>query len=414
MSESREVMEQKIVVIGAGAAGLMAAGQAARRGRSVLMIDKNDRPARKVMITGKGRCNVTNDCDNETFLKNIRSNPRFLYSSIAGFSTADTMEFFENLGVRLKTERGNRVFPVSDRAADIVDALSAFAKSAGARYQKGRVEKILSGAEGVEAVVLADGETIACTDVIVATGGESYPGTGSTGDGYRLARMLGHEVTRIRPSLIPIETEDSFCKEMQGLSLRNVTLTVTKGKKKIFSELGEMLFTHFGVSGPLVLSASSHMDDEIMGEYVLHIDLKPGLSPEQLDARLLRDFEKYKNKDFLNALGDLLPRKMIPVMVRRSDIEGTSKVHQITRQQRRNLVERVKDFTIIPKAFRPINEAIVTAGGVSVKQVDPKTMESKLCRGLYFAGEVLDLDAYTGGFNLQIAFSTGFAAGTHV
>lgn len=407
-------MEQKIVVIGAGAAGLMAAGQAARRGRSVLMIDKNDRPARKVMITGKGRCNVTNDCDNETFLKNIRSNPRFLYSAIAGFSTADTMEFFENLGVRLKTERGNRVFPVSDRAADIVDALSAFAKSAGARYQKGRVEKILSGAEGVEAVVLADGETIACTDVIVATGGESYPGTGSTGDGYRLARMLGHEVTRIRPSLIPIETEDSFCKEMQGLSLRNVTLTVTKGKKKIFSELGEMLFTHFGVSGPLVLSASSHMDDEIMGEYVLHIDLKPGLSPEQLDARLLRDFEKYKNKDFLNALGDLLPRKMIPVMVRRSDIEGTSKVHQITRQQRRNLVERVKDFTIIPKAFRPINEAIVTAGGVSVKQVDPKTMESKLCRGLYFAGEVLDLDAYTGGFNLQIAFSTGFAAGTHV
>ena len=407
-------MEQKIVVIGAGAAGLMAAGQAARRGRSVLMIDKNDRPARKVMITGKGRCNVTNDCDNETFLKNIRSNPRFLYSAIAGFSTADTMEFFENLGVRLKTERGNRVFPVSDRAADIVDALSAFAKSAGARYQKGRVEKILSGAEGVEAVVLADGETIACTDVIVATGGESYPGTGSTGDGYRLARMLGHEVTRIRPSLIPIETEDSFCKEMQGLSLRNVTLTVTKGKKKIFSELGEMLFTHFGVSGPLVLSASSHMDDEIMGEYVLHIDLKPGLSPEQLDARLLRDFEKYKNKDFLNALGDLLPRKMIPVMVRRSGIEGTSKVHQITRQQRRNLVERVKDFTIIPKAFRPNNEAIVTAGGVSVKQVDPKTMESKLCRGLYFAGEVLDLDAYTGGFNLQIAFSTGFAAGTHV
>lgn len=407
-------MEQKIVVIGAGAAGLMAAGQAARRGRPVLMIDKNDRPARKVMITGKGRCNVTNDCDNETFLKNIRSNPRFLYSAIAGFSTADTMEFFENLGVRLKTERGNRVFPVSDRAADIVDALSAFAKSAGARYQKGRVEKILSGAEGVEAVVLADGETIACTDVIVATGGESYPGTGSTGDGYRLARMLGHEVTRIRPSLIPIETEDSFCKEMQGLSLRNVTLTVTKGKKKIFSELGEMLFTHFGVSGPLVLSASSHMDDEIMGEYVLHIDLKPGLSPEQLDARLLRDFEKYKNKDFLNALGDLLPRKMIPVMVRRSDIEGTSKVHQITRQQRRNLVELVKDFTIIPKAFRPINEAIVTAGGVSVKQVDPKTMESKLCRGLYFAGEVLDLDAYTGGFNLQIAFSTGFAAGTHV
>ena len=407
-------MEQKIVVIGAGAAGLMAAGQAARRGRSVLMIDKNDRPARKVMITGKGRCNVTNDCDNETFLKNIRSNPRFLYSAIAGFSTADTMEFFENLGVRLKTERGNRVFPVSDRAADIVDALSTFAKSAGARYQKGRVEKILSGTEGVEAVVLADGETIACTDVIVATGGESYPGTGSTGDGYRLARMLGHEVTRIRPSLIPIETEDSFCKEMQGLSLRNVTLTVTKGKKKMFSELGEMLFTHFGVSGPLVLSASSHMDDEIMGEYVLHIDLKPGLSPEQLDARLLRDFEKYKNKDFLNALGDLLPRKMIPVMVRRSGIEGTSKVHQITRQQRRNLVERVKDFTIIPKAFRPINEAIVTAGGVSVKQVDPKTMESKLCRGLYFAGEVLDLDAYTGGFNLQIAFSTGFAAGTHV
>ncbi len=407
-------MEQKIVVIGAGAAGLMAAGQAARRGRSVLMIDKNDRPARKVMITGKGRCNVTNDCDNETFLKNIRSNPRFLYSAIAGFSTADTMEFFENLGVRLKTERGNRVFPVSDRAADIVDALSTFAKSAGARYQKGRVEKILSGTEGVEAVVLAEGETIACTDVIVATGGESYPGTGSTGDGYRLARMLGHEVTRIRPSLIPIETEDSFCKEMQGLSLRNVTLTVTKGKKKMFSELGEMLFTHFGVSGPLVLSASSHMDDEIMGEYVLHIDLKPGLSPEQLDARLLRDFEKYKNKDFLNALGDLLPRKMIPVMVRRSGIEGTSKVHQITRQQRRNLVERVKDFTIIPKAFRPINEAIVTAGGVSVKQVDPKTMESKLCRGLYFAGEVLDLDAYTGGFNLQIAFSTGFAAGTHV
>ncbi|MBC8570080.1 BaiN/RdsA family NAD(P)/FAD-dependent oxidoreductase [Zongyangia hominis] len=407
-------MKQKVVVIGAGAAGLMAAGQAAMRGKDVLLIDKNARPARKVMITGKGRCNVTNDCDNETFLKNVRSNPRFLYSAIAGFSTADTMAFFEGRGVPLKTERGGRVFPVSDSAADIVDALSSFASDAGVPYRTGRVARIQAGEDGVEGVVLEDGERIPCTDVILATGGQSYPGTGSSGDGYKLSKMLGHTVARIRPSLIPIETKEEFCKEMQGLSLKNVTLSVTKGKKKVYSELGEMLFTHFGVSGPLVLSASSHIDDEKMDEYRLHIDLKPGLSPEQLDARLLRDFEKYKNKDFFNSLGDLLPRKMIPVVVRLSGVEGTRKVHQITREERRGLVELIKGFAITPKAFRPLNEAIVTAGGVSVREVDPKSMQSKLCRGLYFAGEVLDLDAYTGGFNLQIAFSTGFAAGTHV
>ena len=331
------------------------------------------------------------------------------------------MAFFEELGVKTKVERGGRVFPVSDHSSDVIRALERELCLLGVKINfNAEVKRLLiterkdGAGQTVSGLLTSSGGEKRYDSVIVATGGLSYPSTGSTGDGYRFAGECGHKVTELYPSLVPMEVKEWYAGELMGLSLRNVEIQITDGKKKLYQEFGEMLFTHFGVSGPLVLSASSHMDDEIMGEYVLHIDLKPGLSPEQLDARLLRDFEKYKNKDFLNALGDLLPRKMIPVMVRRSDIEGTSKVHQITRQQRRNLVERVKDFTIIPKAFRPINEAIVTAGGVSVKQVDPKTMESKLCRGLYFAGEVLDLDAYTGGFNLQIAFSTGFAAGTHV
>ncbi|MDL2233145.1 NAD(P)/FAD-dependent oxidoreductase [Ruminococcaceae bacterium OttesenSCG-928-L11] len=403
-----------VIVIGGGAAGLLCAGYAAQKGKRVALLEKKDRPGRKLLITGKGRCNVCNRCTEEEFISSVRNNNRFLYSAYNAFDAQATMDFFESRGVPLKTERGNRVFPVSDRAADIVEALTAFAKDSGAVLEQAECLSLLLENGEIRGVATDKGEYHA-PSVVVATGGKSYPLTGSTGDGYRFAQEAGHTVTSLRPSLIPIVANEKWCSDLMGLSLKNVTLSLhQKGKKKpVFSELGEMLFTHFGISGPLVLSASAHMTGNI-GDYTIAIDLKPGLSPEKLDARLLRDFGENTNRDFINALGDLLPRKLIPVAIKLSGIEFEKKVHQITKAQRQAFAALLKGLVITPKGFRPIEEAVVTAGGVKVSEVNPKTMESKLVKGLYFAGEVLDLDAYTGGFNLQIAFSTGYLAAMHV
>ena len=399
-----------IAVIGGGAAGLMAAGFAAQNGASVLLFETNAKVGRKIYITGKGRCNVTNNCDVPQVLANVPVNPRFLYSALGQFSPQDVMAFFEAHGVPLKTERGNRVFPVSDRAVDIVDALFAFVKKQGVQILFHSVQQILTENGAVQGVV-ADGKTYAADRVIVATGGASYPATGSTGDGYRFARALGHTVVSPRPSLVPLTEKGDVCQEMMGLSLKNVQVTAYENDKKIFEDFGEMLFTHFGVSGPLILSTSAHMRHFGSREYRLAIDLKPALDEKTLDKRLLGDFEKHKNSDFINALGDLLPRKMIPVVVRLSGIDPHGKVHSVTRAQRQSLVRLLKAFPVALSGARPISEAIVTTGGVSVKEVNPKTMESKKVQGLYFAGEVLDVDAYTGGFNLQIARATGRLAG---
>lgn len=411
------------LIIGAGAAGLMAGIQAARHGRRVLILEKMDRPGRKLLITGKGRCNVTNCCTVEEFMGNVLTNRRFLYSCLNALNPYEVMGFFEECGIPLKVERGERVFPVSDHASDIVDALVQQAKDSGCRITQACAHSLLleadeEGRSRVCGVVTEDGQEIRSDAVIVATGGKSYPITGSTGDGYRLARQAGHQVTPLRPSLIPIVCEEKLCRDMMGLSLKNVTLTVvdTASGKEVFSELGEMLFTHFGVSGPLVLSASCHMQpdkDGSLGRYRLYIDWKPALSEQQLDARILRDFEQFINKDFINSLGLLLPKKSIQIIAGLSGIPFETKINQITKAQRTALIQVMKAMLLTPKAFRPIEEAIVTAGGVDVAQVNPKTMESKLVDGLYFAGEVLDVDGYTGGFNLQIAFSTGFAAGTY-
>lgn len=402
-----------VLVIGAGAAGLMAAGQAAALGKSVLLLEKNERPARKVMITGKGRCNVTNNCDETAFIAQVKTNGRFLYSAVSAFPPRDTITFFEEQGLKLKTERGNRVFPVSDKAVDVVDCLVRYVKEQGVHLVTGTAKSLMIENQAVYGVVLEDGSKIEASSVVVATGGLSYPLTGSTGDGYRLARQAGHTIIEPTPSLVPIVMQEGWCKDVMGLSLKNVTLTVReKGKNKpAFSELGEMLFTHFGVSGPLVLSASSLMDARRITDYTLSIDLKPGLSEEQLDKRLQRDFSINLNKDFINSLGDLLPKKLIPVIVYLCGIAPDTKVNQLTREMRKALVDTIKSVQLSPKEFRPIEEAVITSGGVKVTEVNPKSMQSKLCEGLYFAGEVIDVDAFTGGYNLQIAFSTGVLAG---
>lgn len=401
-----------LIVIGGGAAGLIAGGTAAKEGARVLLIERNSRMARKVMITGKGRCNLTNDCSEETFLQNVCSNKKFLLGPIHRFPPKKTMELIEGLGVPLKVERGNRVFPVSDKAVDIVDALVAFAKKSGVAFLQKRVTQLEISDGSVRGVRDENGNVFEASRVIVATGGKSYPLTGSSGDGYALAAQAGHTIIPPRPSLIPIETQEQWCRDCMGLSLKNVTLTLwEKGKRKpLYSELGEMLFTHFGVSGPLVLTASTYLKKDL-SSYFMEIDLKPALDGHQLEQRVLRDFEANQNKDFFNALSQLLPRKIIPSIVRLSQISPDTKVHQITKEQREKLIQTIKHLTLHPKGLLPIEEAIVTAGGVSVKEVVPQTMESRLCHGLYFAGEVLDLDGRTGGFNLQIAFSTGFVAG---
>lgn len=405
--------EQNVIVVGAGAAGLIAAGAALQHHKKVTLIEKNARPARKVMITGKGRCNVTNACTNDTFMQAVVSNPRFLYSALQRLSPYDTMNLLEHtLGVPLKTERGNRVFPVSDKAVDIVDALVSYA--AGANQRMNTVcTGILKQGSHVIGVELQDGERLLGSSVIVTTGGLSYPATGSTGDGYDWAVKLGHTIIPTGPSLVPVESDVSICRDLMGLSLKNVRLSIfnTQTKKCIFSEIGEMLFTHFGLSGPLILSASAHMRPMKPDRYEAVIDLKPGLNEQQLDARLLRDFQDNVQRTFHNSLGKLLPRALIPVIVRFSGIPKDTRIPQITKVQRHKLLQCIKQFTLPIKGFRPVEEAVVTAGGIAVQEIDPKTMESKYIKGLYFAGEILDLDAYTGGFNLQIAFSTGYAAG---
>ena len=399
-----------IAVIGGGPAGLMAAGLAAEAGASVTLFEKNPKVGRKLAITGKGRCNVTNNCDVQTVLANVPVNPRFLYSALGRFSPADTMAFFENLGVPLKTERGGRVFPVSDKAIDVVDALFFWVKRAGVTIVNEPVEDILTR-DGRVTGVFAGNHDHKADRVILATGGASYPLTGSTGDGYRFAKALGHTIVPPRPSLVPLVEDGTVCQSLMGLSLRNVAITVLENDKTIYQDFGEMLFTHFGLSGPLILSASAHMRHFGSKNYRIEIDLKPALDEKTLDKRVLGDFEKHKNSDFVNALGELLPRKLIPAVIEAAGIDPRVKVHSITKAERASLVRVLKHFPIRISGARPIAEAIVTTGGVSVKQVDPKTMASKVTPGLYFAGEILDVDAYTGGFNLQIAWATGRLAG---
>ena len=398
-----------IAVIGAGAAGLIAAGTAASLGADVLLFETNPKVGRKIYITGKGRCNVTNNCEVTNILANIPVNPRFLYSALGKFNAQDVMSFFESLGVPLKTERGNRVFPVSDKASDIVDALFSYVKKQGVKIVFQTVNDILEHKNGF--LVKTTDKQFIVDRVIITTGGASYPNTGSTGDGYRFAKNFSHSIVSPRPSLVPLVEKGDTCQKLMGLSLKNVRLTAFENNKKIFEDFGEMLFTHFGVSGPLVLSASAHMRHFGSKEYKLLIDLKPALDEKTLDKRLLNDFEKYKNSDFINALGELLPRKLIPVIIEHAKINPHTKVHSITKTQRATLCKLIKAFPIDISGARPIYEAIVTTGGVSVKEINPKTMESKKKTGLYFAGEVIDVDAYTGGFNLQIAWSTGKLAG---
>lgn len=402
-------MDADVIIIGGGAAGALAGIYCGMWGKKTLIFEPNGKIGKKLAITGKGRCNVTNNCSNDELMKNIPVNPRFLYSAFSQYSTEDVMNFFENAGVPLKTERGNRVFPQSDKASDIVSALERELKNNNVKIIKESVTRLLID-DGVCVGVEAGGKEYSSYSVLIATGGKSYPATGSTGDGYKLAEQTGHTVTKLKPSLVPIVCEEKYCSDMMGLSLRNVTLSLYDNDKKIFSELGEMLFTHFGVSGPLVLSASSHIAQMEKGRYKMYIDLKPGLSEQQLDARILRDFGDNINRIFGNSLSKLLPAKLVPVAVRLSGIEGERKVNQITREERMAFVRLLKKFPLTVKDFRPIEEAIVTSGGVNIREINPKTMASKLVDGLFFAGEVIDVDAYTGGFNLQIAFSTAYCA----
>ena len=404
-------MSKKVVVIGAGAAGLLCSAKAAERGFDVILVEKMQRPGRKLMITGKGRCNVTNAAfELEDLISNVPTNPRFLYSAFSSFMPYDTMALFEELGVPLKIERGNRVFPVSDKAVDIVDALVHYAKSNGVKLVNGRAAAFERIENRITAVILEDKTRINCDSVVLCTGGRSYPLTGSTGDGYALARSVGHTVTKIKPSLVPLVSDDAFIPDLQGLSLKNIELSLFENGKKIYADFGEMLFTHFGLSGPVVLSASSHIRNMQGANYYVSLDLKPALDEKTLDNRLLRDFSEQINKDFINSLSKLLPKKIIPVIVLRSGIKPDEKVNQITREQRLGLVRLIKGFTVNISGFRPVEEAIVTSGGVEVKEIDPKTMRSRLVENLSFAGEIIDVDAYTGGFNLQIAFSTASLA----
>lgn len=398
------------IVIGGGPAGMFAAITAARRGQKVLLLEKNGRLGKKLLITGKGRCNVTNNCDNQTVLNNTPRNGRFLYSALDGCSTQDVMAFFEGLGCPLKTERGERVFPVSDRSQSVLEALQKGMKQAGVTIKTARVKGIVTE-NGTVTGVQTETETIEASWVILATGGLSYPATGSTGDGFAIAQALGHTVTPCEGSLVPLETAGEDCQAMQGLSLRNVAVKLINAKGKVlFKDFGELLFTHFGVSGPTVLSASAHLK----GSCSLVLDLKPALEAAKLEARILRDLETYKNRTMENALTDLLPSSMIPVVLRRIGVDGALQANSFTKENRRALIDTLKSFTIEITGKRPVEEAIITSGGIKVSEIDPKTMASKKLTGLYFAGEIIDCDAYTGGFNLQIAWATAHAAGIAV
>lgn len=401
-------MTHDLIVVGGGPAGMFAAITAARNGAKVLLLEKNDRLGKKLLITGKGRCNVTNDCPAEEVLRNTPRNGRFLYSAMTAFPPESTKQFFENQGCPLKTERGNRVFPQSDRSASILDSLKKALTDQGVTVKTGRVRQILT-LEGAVSGVRTDGDEYTAPSVILATGGTSYPATGSTGDGYAMAQKLGHRVIPAQGSLVPLETAGEDCRRMQGLSLRNVGVRLLDARGKVlYRDFGELLFTHFGVSGPTVLSASCHLKGE---GCCLVIDLKPALEEGKLDARILRDLELYQNRTMENALTDLLPRSMIPVVLDRLEIDPAMQANSLTKEKRRALVGLLKAFRVEITGKRPVAEAIITSGGVKVSEIDPKTMESKLVPGLFFAGEVIDCDAYTGGFNLQIAWATAFAAG---
>lgn len=406
---------RRIIIIGAGASGLIAGAQAAKRGLDVTIVERNSRPARKVMITGKGRCNVTNACfDINELISNVVRNPRFMYSAFSSFMPYDTMALLQDMGVETKIERGNRVFPVSDKAVDIVDALVKNAKQSGVKFVQGCVTSFNTENGVIKSVNLENADIIEGDAFAICTGGKSYASTGSDGIGYELAKSVGHTVTPLKPSLVSLVASNGFIPDLQGLSLRNISIKLLDGEKEIYSDFGEMLFTHYGVSGPVILSASAHMQSPKEHNYKIVIDLKPALDYAALDKRIQRDFSEFANRDFINSLEKLLPNKLIPVMVKRSAIPPSLKVNQITKEQRQSLVELFKNFTVDITDFRPINEAIVTSGGVDVKEINPKTMQSKLVDNLYFAGEVIDVDAYTGGFNLQIAFSTGFLCGNNI
>ena len=404
-------MTYDVIVIGGGPAGMFAAITAAKQGRSVLLLERNDRLGKKLLITGKGRCNVTNNCTQEEILQNVPRNGRFLYSAMTAFPPKSIMDFLENAGCELKTERGNRVFPVSDKAQSVLDALKNEMKRAGVVVRTGRVKEIRME-NGAVCGVATDRESFDSTAVILATGGVSYPTTGSTGDGYTMAKTLGHTVVEPQGSLVPLETAGNDCQDMQGLALRNVAVKLLNAKGKVlYKDFGELLFTHFGVSGPTVLSASCHLKGECCK---LVIDLKPALEENKLNDRILRDLEMYQNRAMENALTDLLPRSMIPVVLRRLEIDPQMQANSLTKQKRRALVELLKGFTVEITGKRPVAEAIITSGGIKTGEIDPKTMESKIVPGLYFAGEIIDCDAYTGGFNLQIAWATAYAAGLSV
>ena len=408
---------KQVIVVGAGPAGLLAAATAANAGATVQLIERNDLPAKKLRITGKGRCNVTNNCNAlDELIANVPVNGRFLFGAFSRFLPSDLMDLFEALGVPLKVERGNRVFPESDNAHEIADALVRYCRKNQVGFLHGRATKLLVENERAAGVILEDCRELAADAVIIATGGVSYPKTGSTGDGYRLAAQAGHTIVAPKPSLVPLECHEGFCPKLMGLALRNTALELydTKEFRVIYKDFGELLFTHFGVSGPMVLSASSHIRAMEPERYELHLDLKPALSNEQLDARLLREFGENANRNFINALNTLLPKSLVPVMVQRSGIPAGLRTNQVSREQRQRLLELFKCFKLTVTGFRPIEEAIVTSGGVSVNEVQPNSMQSKRLPGLFFAGEVLDVDAYTGGFNLQIAFSTGWLAGKSV
>lgn len=406
---------RKIIIIGGGAAGLIASATAAKRGEDVTVIEKNSRPARKVMITGKGRCNVTNACfDLDDLINSVVTNKRFMYSAFSSFMPYDTIALIEEMGVPTKIERGNRVFPESDKAVDIVDALVKNAKQSGVKFVEGTVTSFNTENNVIKSVNLADGTIVDGDAFAICTGGLSYQSTGSTGDGYRLAESVGHSITDIEPALISLVASNGFVPKLQGLSLRNISIKLFDGEKEIYSDFGEMLFTHYGVSGPVILSASSHMTHPKEHNYKIVIDLKPALDEQTLDKRIQRDFAENTNKDFINSLSKLLPNKLIPVIVKLSGIEPSEKVNQITKPQRQNLVHLLKNFTVNISDFRPINEAIITSGGIDVKEINPKTMGSKIIDNLFFAGEVIDVDAYTGGFNLQVAFSTGYLCGMNI
>ncbi len=404
-------MSEQILVIGAGPAGMMAAGIAAKNGKNVVLIEKNKIPGKKLYITGKGRCNLTNIIDIDKFFDYIPVNPKFLYSALYSFDNIQLINFFKNLGLETKVERGGRVFPVTDKSKDVVKTLEKFLKMNNVKIIQGEVIKILTKDKYIDGVQFKNGQVKRCKRVVLATGGASYPQTGSTGDGYRFTRQLGHTISRIKPSLVPLETEENWVKKTNNLKLKNIKISLFKNGKEIYNDFGELTFEEYGISGPVVLSASSHIEDPLKDKYKLKIDLKPALSFDKLDSRIIRDFKKYSRKDFSNSLNDILPVKLIPVILKLSSIPFNKKVNQITQKERYHLIKLLKNMSLTIKNFRPISEAIITSGGVNVDEVDPGTMASRLIKNLYFAGEILDVEGYTGGFNLQISFSTGYLAG---